>query len=676
MTSTLEAALALAEDGWRVFPVGLDRKPCFAGWQEAATDDPETVRRYWADYPDANPAIALPRSVVVVDVDPRKGGDATFSSIREKLPATLAARTPRGGFHLYFGVPEGTDLGNYVDLLEGIDSKTRGGYVLAPGAPGYSWLDGPEEPAPAPDWLIELARKRRPDAVAPAASFLRLPDELQGPRAAALRALVADAWLPGQRHGAALAIAGFMHRAGFDWSRVEELLRSLPESDDGIDETLRSAREAWAAGDGAAGYGWLSKHLPAGVLPELGRIGQNPANPLSKSDDDASARVLSGDASLLEFEALLESMPRERRYFPTGLAAFDQLLMSGAGLAERRPVVLAGAPEAAKTQIAYQIAEHAARVHGVSVLHVAIDEAPEELVVREAATWFPGLTRTEAASPDESLRAALVARRRGFLGAYRYSVSPYLEDALARIPELRAASPVGAVMVVVDSIHKVTMRGLEASNEYERLDAVCRAVRLASTSREHECLFVGTAELSRGAYTDRGRAGAEDEMGAAAGNRAIEYLAAVLALLRRKDVGAYGGTKVKLVKNKLGPAGHFVLAREGVDCPRMGAAPEGSAGTPKELSVQAQVLGILASGPVRKSEGPEGVNWRDGLRQAMAERFGAAPSPGELSKALRDLKDLGQIWVAPNGATVNITAKGSAIVGDPFGFGSGFGGEK
>jgi hypothetical protein len=77
-------------------------------------------------------------------------------------------RTRRGGLHLYFTAPPGLRLGNTTGRNGGglgwlIDTRGRGGYVVAPG----SFVDlpdgtGPYEvvydqpPAPAPDWITAL----------------------------------------------------------------------------------------------------------------------------------------------------------------------------------------------------------------------------------------------------------------------------------------------------------------------------------------------------------------------------------------------------------------------------------------------------------------------------------------------------------------------------------------
>jgi putative DNA primase/helicase len=105
--------------------------------------------------------------LIVVDIDPRNDGDASFERLERaygKLPVTKSAKTGGNGQHLYFSVPAGTDgLKDRPNVASyrGVDVKA-GGYVVA--APSihesgnaYAWEnDAPI--APAPSWLIDLAR--------------------------------------------------------------------------------------------------------------------------------------------------------------------------------------------------------------------------------------------------------------------------------------------------------------------------------------------------------------------------------------------------------------------------------------------------------------------------------------------------------------------------------------
>lgn len=175
----LEQALDYVGRGWRVVPVlPGSKRPALSRWVEAATADPDKVRRWWTeDHPDAGVGIVTgPRSGIwVLDVDDH---DALLDleARHEQLPQTRTSITGSGGFHLLFAWPDGADVRNDAGrrLGPGLDVRGEGGFIVAPptvhpnGTP-YAWdLGEPEDVAPAPGWLVELvtreeARPERPE---------------------------------------------------------------------------------------------------------------------------------------------------------------------------------------------------------------------------------------------------------------------------------------------------------------------------------------------------------------------------------------------------------------------------------------------------------------------------------------------------------------------------------
>lgn len=165
----LEAALQLADWGYRVHPL-RGKQPIEHAWTQVASSDPDRVREMFASYPHANVGIATGRGLLVLDVDPRNGGDASLAALvaaHSPLPATVTATTGGGGWHYYLRVPAGIRLRNSSGKLgRGLDIKTDGGQVVAPpsvhpetGA-SYRWVDRASpadvETAAAPAWLIDL----------------------------------------------------------------------------------------------------------------------------------------------------------------------------------------------------------------------------------------------------------------------------------------------------------------------------------------------------------------------------------------------------------------------------------------------------------------------------------------------------------------------------------------
>jgi hypothetical protein len=168
-----EAARDYAAAGWAVFPLQpRGKKPLTDhGFHDASTEAAE-VRGWWHRWPDANIGLAIPRGLVVLDLD---SPDALNRIKAEdlSLPSTAAARTGRG-WHLWYGTGA-VQLSNRVGIAAGVDLRTEGGYVVAPPsihATGaiYHW----EVPlqrnsiAPAPDWLLAAAARERDIRARPA----------------------------------------------------------------------------------------------------------------------------------------------------------------------------------------------------------------------------------------------------------------------------------------------------------------------------------------------------------------------------------------------------------------------------------------------------------------------------------------------------------------------------
>lgn len=136
MNATLSrVAVELAEAGWPVFPVdAVTKRPKIPHGHLAAST--ETLRVWqWHELFDKRGAIATPtgNGLLVIDVDPRNGG-----TVPDWAPETLMVKTQSGGFHLYYKVDE--DIKSKAGLFgRGVDSKSKGGYVLVPPSPGYTW---------------------------------------------------------------------------------------------------------------------------------------------------------------------------------------------------------------------------------------------------------------------------------------------------------------------------------------------------------------------------------------------------------------------------------------------------------------------------------------------------------------------------------------------------------
>src|SRR5262245_15267283 len=134
--------------------------------------------RLWRQRPRANVGVRTgPRpegaGLLVVDLDGEVGLGSWARLEATHAPApTLEVATGGGGVHLIYGYPEGAELGNSAGRLgEGIDTRGRGGYVIAPpsvhpSGRRYAWTGQGETPiAPAPAWLVDLLRPPPPRAM-------------------------------------------------------------------------------------------------------------------------------------------------------------------------------------------------------------------------------------------------------------------------------------------------------------------------------------------------------------------------------------------------------------------------------------------------------------------------------------------------------------------------------
>ncbi|MDE2020018.1 MAG: bifunctional DNA primase/polymerase [Patescibacteria group bacterium] len=185
MPANLAAALNWAKSGLFIFPCVSGTKKPFAnssGLSEA-TQNPETIRRWWTIHPDANIA-AVPglSGHLVLDIDAHKKGIESLESListHGPLPATFTVATPRGGRHYWF---KGAGRSTTETIAPGIDTKSRRGYVLLPPsvAEGKVYTIANNSPfAEPPPWLMALLFKPAQEKKAATTAALDLPANLE-----------------------------------------------------------------------------------------------------------------------------------------------------------------------------------------------------------------------------------------------------------------------------------------------------------------------------------------------------------------------------------------------------------------------------------------------------------------------------------------------------------------
>jgi len=162
---------------------------------------------------------------VVLDVDPRNGGDKSFGELVETLgfevfEALPQVITPRGGFHLYYAMPDFVELGTVLNIMPGIDVIAHNYHVVAPPSRTtsgrWTWRSGEnEELTPFPKPLLVLVQ-----------SLSHRLGLGQGSRQST--ALDTDQpILRGKRNTTMNRRAGSMKRAGFPTEVILTALRQL-----------------------------------------------------------------------------------------------------------------------------------------------------------------------------------------------------------------------------------------------------------------------------------------------------------------------------------------------------------------------------------------------------------------------------------------------------------------
>ncbi len=179
-------ALSYAERGWPVFPCHSIRDgQCSCGKADCgnAGKHPRTrhaykdsaiesriIEKWWSTWPDANIGIATGKvsGLAILDIDPDKGGWDSLKKLEEEngaLPKTLTVSTGGGGQHYYFKNPETGFKSTGGALGPGIDTRGKGGYVIAPpsnhrSGSQYEWVEEPGkiDIAELPAWISEGLR--------------------------------------------------------------------------------------------------------------------------------------------------------------------------------------------------------------------------------------------------------------------------------------------------------------------------------------------------------------------------------------------------------------------------------------------------------------------------------------------------------------------------------------
>lgn len=190
---TTEAALSYLARGWSVVPGhgvlegGLctcRQKDCdrpgkhprvkWSEFRERRATEAE-LRRWFGRWKDASVIVITGKisGLVVLDVDPRHGGDETLADWERthgELPETPRSLTGGGGTHYLFAHPMDEEVETTVEFLPGLDTRADGnGYIMVPPSShasgrAYEW-DSAAHPddlplAPWPKALSDTVKHR------------------------------------------------------------------------------------------------------------------------------------------------------------------------------------------------------------------------------------------------------------------------------------------------------------------------------------------------------------------------------------------------------------------------------------------------------------------------------------------------------------------------------------
>lgn len=168
---SISQILQLASLGLRVHPLSTRNKvPLLDEWTRKASTSEVTIKKWGSKYKDCNWGIAtgVESGVFVVDIDPKNGGDKTWTSMMDgnKVPKTPEVVTGTRGAHIYFKYPTSIVVSN-SSIGKGVDIRGEGGNIVIPpsihpNGHTYMWVKGRTpniKIANAPAWLLKRIKE-------------------------------------------------------------------------------------------------------------------------------------------------------------------------------------------------------------------------------------------------------------------------------------------------------------------------------------------------------------------------------------------------------------------------------------------------------------------------------------------------------------------------------------
>lgn len=166
----LDLATRWMDRGAKLLPLGANKAPVghlVPGGFKDATSSPSKL--WWFEHDDTRLVGLVPGSIgaIVLDVDVKSAdnGDENLKALEAKQSGAVKGvliATPSGGYHIYLRKPVMDEHIGNRDLCKGVNVRCDGGYVVAPGNPGYGRIEADSWRRPTylpPDWVMRILRE-------------------------------------------------------------------------------------------------------------------------------------------------------------------------------------------------------------------------------------------------------------------------------------------------------------------------------------------------------------------------------------------------------------------------------------------------------------------------------------------------------------------------------------
>lgn len=189
--ANIDYALRYANAGLQIFPLKPDKTPLIVRYHQTASTDPQQIKHWWEQWPNALIGHVLNPRVIILDIDPRHYGHLTWNALGPDIDGERRHCSGRGdgGTHHWYLRPEGKlsiaglnawaeqhqvgepilDRGGEqigwsagIDLLTNTHRYTILPPSIHPDTGQRYWWDSKAEPGPMPTHLAQLLQTAPP----------------------------------------------------------------------------------------------------------------------------------------------------------------------------------------------------------------------------------------------------------------------------------------------------------------------------------------------------------------------------------------------------------------------------------------------------------------------------------------------------------------------------------